>query len=99
MAQPIKPPRHAESAITALEAMYRRDQFEAQQRTSMASATAETARETAATKDLLKQLVAGALASEAREAKMLFWARVAGIGALLALAISVIGIAVTVAMG
>jgi hypothetical protein len=66
------------------------------------SKIADTARATTETRDLMKQLVdaqaqllAAQALAETRETKMLFWTRVAGIGALAALLVSVVAVMVT----
>lgn len=76
----------------------RRIQMESSRHHQLAEAARTTARSASDTMALTEQLVKASRDAELRELKMLFWTRVAGIGALLALLVSVIGIAITIAV-
>lgn len=85
------------------------EQFAAQDRSDTARASRQTAQAAEKTRDLTarlleaqeqlvvaqQQMLDAQTAADVREVKMLFWTRIAGVGAIAALAIALIGIMVT----
>lgn len=66
-------------------------------RWAMETAARESADSNTSTRELTARLVDAAVAAEEREAKMLFWARVAALAGIVAVVAAVVGIVVTVA--